>query len=372
MSNLNEYDKEIRRLYLEEKMSDEEVAQALPVPATARGISSYRHRYGIKGHRRGPKSSLQKHQEEITKLYVEDGLTDALIAEKFNVTAEAVRNARIKWRIATTRHKKAGRYSMGAKFEEIRDELPAAWERSKRWHARQQRMVGSSARVAKEFGVGPSTAQKWLASLGLVESRSVHGETAPQEALSLFDTGLSVPAVAREMGCPEETVRAWISKERDLSNPDSRRSYEEKIAFRRAVSIGKAQSVAGSGRFNYNGTRLDSSHEVRFAKSCDRLEMNWETWNRAKMGVCEVSLNGEVVRYAPDFLVEGIPIEVKGIYDATAATKIATWRQSKGSLAMVMKDELFEFESAATFDEAVAILRACCYLDPPQDKAFWE
>ena len=366
------YDSEIRRLYLKERLSDAEVAAALPIEVTASGVWHYRTRHGIKGHRRGAKSSLDAHKEEIVRAYTVEKVTDGQIAQRYGVTEEAVRRARIRWGIATDKRKSSGRFSMDARFEEVKSELPAAWERSKRWHCRQQRMMGSSARVAKEFGVGVSTAQKWLAQLGLTESRSRHDEDAPARAIALFDEGLSVPAVAKRMSCPEATVRAWISGKRDLSNPSARRSHEERMAFRRAISAGKASSVAGTGRYFYNGHRLDSSYEVRFAANCDRLGLAWRPYDREKDAVLEVHVDGEVVRYAPDFIVGTLAVEVKGIFDLLAQAKVCAWRESRGKLAMIMKQELLDFESARDAQDAHNTLLAACYLTPPTDAPYWD
>jgi hypothetical protein len=44
----------------------------------------------------------------------------------------------------------------------------------------------------------------------------------------------------------------------------------------------------------------------------------------------------------------------------------------RGHLAMIMKQELFEFEAAPTPEEAMMVLEAACYLDPPTDKAYWD
>lgn len=369
MSKLNEYDDQIREM-ASRGMSDVDIANALPVEVTHHGVHYYRSTRGIQGRKPGAVSKLDDNRDEVTRLYVEEKLSDQVIADRFDVTAEAVRRARIRWGIATDKNKSTGRYSREAQFEKVKDQLPAAWERSKRWHSRQQRMVGSATRVGQEFGVGASTAAKWLSRVGLGETKSAHGENASLLAVQLFDTGLSVPGVAREMKIPEDTVRHWISKCRDLSNPHARRSYEEKIAFRQAISNGKGGSVAGRGQFNYNGTRLDSSWEVRFAKNLDRLGIAWQGWDRDQNGTVEIP--GDISGYyAPDFLVGEIAVEVKGIYDATAALKVSAWRRQRGELAMVMKDELFELEAATTAEEVLASLQAFCYLDPPTERAYW-
>jgi hypothetical protein len=130
--------------------------------------------------------------------------------------------------------------------------------------------------------------------------------------------------------------------------------------------------IVGGGRYNYDGTRLDSTQEVRFVKNCDRLGIPWQAWDRAQMGVNETEINGKIVLYSPDFLVGEWAIEVKGIYDSTATLKVSTWRKKRGELAMVMKQELLDLESASSDQEALAILQAACYLDPPTEAAYWD
>lgn len=260
---------------------------------------------------------------------------------------------------------------MEERYEEIKDKLPAAWERSKRWNKTTKKLMGSAVRVGKEFGVSASTAQRWLVMAGIIEPRGATFDT--EHAVRLFGEGWSIPRIAVELDTSENAVRKWLSSAgHDLHNPHQRRTHEEKIAFRRSVSTGKVASVSGSGRYNYKGVRLDSSYEVRFAESCDRLGLTWRPYNRADDGVCEVEIKGEVARYAPDFFVGQLPIEIKGIFDGLAADKVKTWRQDRGKLAMIMKTELLDFESARNSEDALATLQAACYLDPPTDPAFWD
>lgn len=261
---------------------------------------------------------------------------------------------------------------MEERYEQIKDQLPAAWERSKRWNKREKRFTGSALRVGREFGVSQSTAQRWLVLAGLAEQRGATFDT--DHAVQLFMWGWSIPRIAAEMEINEATLRKWLSSAGyDLRNPHQRRSHEEKLAFRRSVSRGKTASVAGSGRFDYNGVRLDSTYEVRFATELDRLGMKWRAWDRVNDGVIEVDVDGDVVRYAPDFVVgDDMSIEVKGIFDRLAKTKVRAFRDQRGQLAMVMKDELLEFEGARDAADAIAVLRAACYLTPPTDPAYWD
>lgn len=356
-------------------ISDSRIAEALPVIADGQAVYRWRKKHGVEKPKVRYVSILDPYADDIRRMYVDEGLTDEVISEALPVTvnAETIRAFRIKkLGIESDRIRKVGRFTMDARYEEIKDELPAAWERSKRWHPTQKREVGSAERVAEEFGVSATTAKKWLAKQGLGEKR-IDGKVGSAEALARFQDGWSVPRIAKKLGATQDSVRNWLNAAGcDLSDHFARMNHEEKIAWRRSISEGKAASVAGAGRYSYGGARLDSPQEVTFVKNCDRLGLEWRPYDRALMGVCEVSINGEIVRYAPDLLVEELAVEVKGIYDLVAATKVRTWREQRGSLALIMKDELFEFEAASSAEEARQLLDATCYLDPEPEIAFWE
>lgn len=356
-------------------MSDARIAEALSVETDGQAVYRWRTKYGVEKPDVRHVSVLDPHAADIKRMYVDEGLTDEVISEALplKVNAETIRAFRIKkLGIKSNRLRKVGRFTMDARYEEIKDELPAAWERSKRWHPTQKREVGSAERVAEEFGVSATTAKKWLAKQGLGEKR-IDGKVGSAEALARFHDGWSVPRIAKKLGATQDSVRNWLNAAGcDLSDYFARMNHEEKIAWRRSISEGKAASVAGAGRYSYGGARLDSPQEVTFVKNCDRLGLEWRPYDRALMGVCEVSINGEIVRYAPDLLVEELAVEVKGIYDLVAATKVRTWREQRGSLALIMKDELFEFEAASSAEEARQLLDATCYLDPEPEIAFWE
>lgn len=356
-------------------MSDAKIADALPVQTDGQAVYRWRKKHHVEKPNVRHASVLDPYASEIKRMYVDEGLTDERIAGMLpvDVSAGAVRVFRIdKLGIPSDRKRKVGRFTMAARYEEIKDELPAAWERSKKWHPTQKRMVGSALRVGQEFGVSASTAQRWLAQQGLVEKR-IDGKLASKQALELFNKNWSVPRIAKKLGATQESVRNWLNAAGcDLSDHFARMTHEEKIAWRRSISEAKATAVAGAGRFTYGGARLDSPQEVTFAKNCDRLGLEWRPYDRALMGVCEVPIDGAIVRYAPDLLVGDLPVEVKGIYDAVAATKVKTWREHRGPLALIMKPELFEFEAARSAEEAQQLLDACRFLDPEPEAAFWE
>jgi hypothetical protein len=372
---LDPHGDEIRKLAAE-GLSDARIADALPVDVDGQMVLRWRTKNGVEKGRTKFVSVLDPFADDIRRMYLEEKLTDEVIAERLpvEITGNSVTSYRVrKLGIATDRDRRVGRFVMEARFEEVKDQLPAAWERSKRWHRTQKREVRSAKRVGEEFGVSASTARDWLGRLGLVERR-IDGKEAGDRALALFNENWSVPRIAAELGATQDSVRNWLkARECDLSNHTKRMSHEEWIAWRRRVSEGKAAAIAGSGRYRYGAFKLDSPQEVVFVKNCDRLGLQWLLYDRAEMGVCEVTLDDEMTgRYAPDIVVEGIPVEVKGIYDKTAATKVRTWREVMGDLALIMKEELFAFEAAADAAEAMVILKGACYLDPEPEQAFWE
>jgi hypothetical protein len=356
-------------------ISDERIAAGLPVVTNGQAIYRWRKKHNVDKPTMRYASVLDPHAADISRMYVDEGLTDERIADLLPVSvgAETIRAFRIKrLGIPTNRQRKVGRFTMAARYEEVKDELPAAWERSKKWHPTQKRMVGSAERVGQEFGISPTTAKKWLANQNLGEKR-IDGKVASEEAVALFGERWSVPRIAKKIGATQDSVRNWLNAAGcDLSDHFARMSHEEKIAWRRSISEAKATSVAGSGRYSYGGARLDSPQEVTFVKTCDRLGLTWQPYDRALMGVCEVLIDGDVVHYAPDLLVDGLPVEVKGVYNSVAAAKVRTWREKRGSLALIMKDQLFAFEASASANEAKLLLDAVCYLDPEPETAYWE
>lgn len=355
-------------------VSDARIAETLPVETDGQAVYRWRKKHGVEKVVRYA-SRLDPYAADVRRMYVDEGLTDERIADLLPVTVavETVRSFRMKkLGIPSDRLRKVGRFTMDARYEEIKDELAAAWERSKRWHTVQKRQVGSAERVAEEFGVSATTAKKWLAMQGLGEKR-IDGKLVGVQAVTLFNDGWSVPRIAKEIGATQDSIRNWLRAAGcDLSDYFSRMSHEEKIAWRRSISDAKASSVAGSGRYSYGGARLDSPQEVTFVKTCDRLGIEWCPYDRALMGVCAVPINGETVNYAPDLVVGNLPVEVKGIYDLVAATKVRTWRELRGPLSLIMKEELFAFEAASSSDEARQLLEATCFLDPEPEVAFWE
>lgn len=316
---------------------------------------------------RGPRSKLEPFDDDIRRMYVEEGLTDKAIAEALpvEVSGDTVAGRRKKLNIPTNRTRRVGRYSVEARYEELKDELPAAWERSKKWHATQKRMVGSAARVGKELGVSASVAAKWLKRHGLVESRSVHEPKLKEEALRLFESGLSVPRVVEQLGAPYGTVLVWLREAgADLSeHPTKRMSHEEYHAWRASIREARGRRNPTAGRYSYADQVWDSPQEVMLAQSCDRLGVEWEKVDRAD-AVEWVDEEGHPHLYAPDLVVAGIPVEVKGFYSQRDHTKVLAWRAQKGDLSLVDMLTIPQVEAASSAEYLVALIKVNCLYTP--------
>lgn len=317
---------------------------------------------------RGPRSKLEPYDEDIRRMYVDEGLTDKAIAEALpiDVKEETVRQRRNKLGIKTNYNKSTGRFSREADYEKVKDELPAAWERSKRWHKRQKRMVGSAARVGEEFGVSQVTANKWLKRHGLVESRSGHSSEAKDNVLRLFNEGASVPKVAEQTGVPQSTAAAWITESGvDLSaeHYTKRMSHEEYIAWKQSIREAKGYRNLQEGRYSYADQPFDSPQEVILAQTCDRLGVEWEKFDRS--GAVEwKDADGELHLYGPDLVVAGIPVEVKGFYGERDHTKVLGWRATRGELSLVDMVTIPQVEAAGSAEYLIALIKANCYYTP--------
>jgi len=371
MSNLTEYHEEIRRLYVDEGLSDAKVAAALPIETSGQAVYRFRRKVGIEGHGPGRTSPLEPHREEIVRLYTSGEASDDSLAERYGVSSEAVRQARKRWGVETVRRKNSGRYSTDALFEEVKDQLPEAWERSKRWHKIQKRMVGSSARVGAEYGVSPATAQRWMKRLGLLEERP-DNESGADRVVDLLASGWSVRRISEDLGVSGDTVRAWAKKRGiDLSSEHytKRMTHEEKAEWRRTLSRAKGFRATPPGQYSYGGETWDSTPEVLFVEHCDRVGLPWTKFDRTDALDFEDEAGGSV--YAPDVLVGDLPVEIKGYYGVRDARRVKRWRAERGPLALVSDRFLLDFESTKTAAEAERFLRAQRYFDPDPRDDLW-
>lgn len=330
---------------------------------------------GVKHPRRGEGLELWKQGHSLNAIADMLGVSDRSVRDwrDRDQWPERDDSAVLPQRYSDSRKKRAD-----AEFEAVKDELARVWKESfqAKTVGRTNGVIvqGSAARVAEHFGWSPAKANKLLKQAGLLRPRPSN-KTLGEKAQLLFQDGWSIPRIAKELEVNPDSVRNWLKERGESASAEhytTRMSHEERQAWRRSISAAKATSIAGSGRYDYHGTRLDSSYEVRFATQCDRLGLQWRTWDRAADGVIEVNIDGEVVCYAPDFLVADLPVEVKGIFDRLAQTKVRHFRDQRGRLAMVMKDELLEMEGARDAADASAVLNSACYLTPPTDPAYWD
>lgn len=323
---------------------------------------------------RGPRSKLEPYDEDIRRMYVEEGLTDKAIAEALpvEVSPDSVAIRRKRLGIKTSRNKKVGRFSAEAKYEQVKDELPAAWERSKRMHKTQKRMVGSAARVGKEFGVSQATANKWLKRHGLVESLSHYPEGSREKAAELFREGLSVPKVSEVLGTPYDATYRWIKESgADLSgHPTTRMNHEELMSWRSSIREARGRKNPTEGRYSYNGEAFDSPQEIILVSSCDRLGVEWKKVDRAE-AVEWADEEGDTHLYAPDINVAGIDVEVKGFYGTKDHKKVSQWREVRGELSLVDEGILPQLEAASSPEHLVALVKANCYYTPEVNEAEW-
>jgi len=375
---MDEYTDQICRMAAE-GMSDAKIAEALPIEVSGQIVYRWRIKNGVAKKRPAYASILDPYADDVRRMYVDEGMADQLIADALpvKVDGDTVRAYRIrKLGIQSTRNKKVGRFSMEARYEEIKDQLPAAWERSKRLHKVQNRMVGSAERVGQEFGVSMATAQKWLARQGLVEKR-IDGKTASRQAFALFNEGWSVPRIAAHLGANEYSVRDWLNAQGcDLSNHMARMSHEEKLAWRGSISDAKALDEDTTRCYPYGEHMLGSKYEVIAATQFDRIGLPWRPYSRLEDGVLDYEkVDGHVSRYAPDLVVmfngTDVNVEIKGLYAALDQLKVRSWREQKGRLSLMLRSDILELEHAATAQEAFDSVRACIYNDPEPKSVEW-
>jgi transposase len=364
---------------ISEGLSDARIAAALPGDFTGQQVYRWRLKNQIARPRARSASVLDPYAEDIRRMYVDEGLPDQVIAERLPVEVHinTVRTYRVeRLGIESTRFKKVGRFSVEARYEEVRPRLPELWEKSKRWHSKQNRMVGSAERVAKELGISMSKAQEWLARDGLVETR-IDGKAASMQAKELFDQGWSVPRIAAHLGASDYSVRGWLNAQGcDLRNHVARMNHEEKLAWRGSISDAKAQGEDTTRCHPYGEHMLGSKYEVIAATQFDRVGLPWRPYSRLDDGVLDYEkVDGHVSRYAPDLVVTfngaDVNIEIKGLYAALDQLKVRSWRKEKGRLSLMLRSDILELEHAATAQEAFDSVRACIYNDPEPKTVEW-
>jgi len=335
--------------------------------------------------RRTNESALVDYAKQIRIWYVEEGLTDALIADRLqrehNVTI--TENGVYWYRVHTLkiesdrRGRKVGRFSQGYRLSQVGDEqlvkdLDATEQEFLIGRHAAGRRTRSVQRLAKQYGCSGSTMHLELKKRGILVNRFSFAQDAAR-IQDMFQSGDSVPKIADRLGCTQDFVRSVLHRLGiDLSNYQGRMSAEEHRQWRIAIRQGRARSEKEGGRFVHqrSGVRMDSTYEIRFADYCDQYGLEWERFKRTEESLLAVSLGGDLeTLYGPDFWVthngERVLVEVKGIYGADDAIKVASWREERGELALMTQHELSDFFVAKTAQEAFDIIKASVLCFPP-------
>lgn len=190
---------------------------------------------------------LEPFDDEIRQMYEVERKTDQQIADilseraRRQIKADAVFARRRRIGIATD--KARGRYSVGDRYETIKDELPAVWQASiveTPLVTGGVRRRGSAKKVAEHYGVSQGTANKWLRRSGLLPdrpSRKVWGERMRQ----LYEQGASIAEIADAEDTTTGTVSRYLKAQGVAIIPsEHRRTAEQKAAIRQAISDTKA------------------------------------------------------------------------------------------------------------------------------------
>jgi len=167
---------------------------------------------------------------------------------------------------------------MKDRYEDVKDELPQAWESSKQFHPVYKRQVGSAERVGEHYGVSGSTAYGWLVRAGVIPPRPSYDRDAPT-ALELFEGGHSVPRIAEDMCLPQETIRGWLKAKRHqsdrtapfLSHVPRREAGLARIHLRRQGPRPRTPPAD----IPYGEHMLGSKYEVIAATQFDRVGLPW-------------------------------------------------------------------------------------------------
>lgn len=110
---------------------------------------------------------------------------------------------------------------------------------------------------------------------------------------------------ARDLGLPKP-ILSEETRRRISENGKGRKHTEE--TKKKLSELAKKRGFGGwhtSRSFDYNGIRLDSSYELRFAEDLDKNKIKW---SRPKPLLYR--LNGEEHRYYPDFYLDDYDVYV--------------------------------------------------------------
>lgn len=191
IESLDPYADEIRKLTAE-GLADARIADGLPIDCDGQMIDRWRKRRGGATKTKFV-SKLDPFADDIRRMYVDEKLTDEVIAERppIEITGDSITTYRVrKLGIPTDRKKKSRSICHGRPFRESERSTPGRVG-GKRWHTTQKRYVRSAKRVGEKFGVSASTARDWLSRLDLVETR-IDGKRGWRQCVSTLPKKVGV------------------------------------------------------------------------------------------------------------------------------------------------------------------------------------
>lgn len=97
-------------------------------------------------------------------------------------------------------------------------------------------------------------------------------------------------------------------------------------------------------RYSFGNLNAEGGYELRFLACLQRLNIDWEPWPDADP-VRYTTADGKERTYTPDFLVEGMAIEVKGLDDPNGNQFFAraNWTRDE-PLVLVDREKLAQLE----------------------------
>lgn len=110
-------------------------------------------------------------------------------------------------------------------------------------------------------------------------------------------------------------------------------------------------------RYQFGNLNAEGGYELRFLACLQRLLIDWEVWPDDK-GVAYQTPNGKAHAYTPDFLVDGMAIEVKGWVENPESTQgfaHEQWNRPE-PLVLVGRESLAELERVFNKEQFLMIL----------------
>lgn len=186
---------------------------------------------------RGPKSQYEPHYDEIRRLYVEERKTDEEIAQllPIQMTANAVYIVRRKIGILSRRALGQATKLTKPSSEMIKNAWEKSFEENK--YGKGMAVRGSSQRTAVILGVSASTAQQWLDEEGLLPKRPTYQGSIEKLIQFYVKENKTVYQIATELDLTELTVSSWLKRGGvEILPSQRRRTNEQKSEISRRIS----------------------------------------------------------------------------------------------------------------------------------------